>query len=683
MEFNSVDQPRKKIRKGTRSCWECKHRKVRCNFTSENDRSCRECLVRGIPCRSQDLPEPENPRESDRVGLNERLARVESRLETIVPRIDEILQRLESLGTNQGQYPLPVRLKNEPLSSEVIQDNAPIMGLFKDATKPETDVPSSTAYSSINPNWQRLRQELIALIPPAETLEIMSEASTSWWLMRKAWFEDIEPELLPVPVEALWESHPAFIGKAVLWIASCLQQLPPEVDIDRLKLPCTPALLIQKAISTVATLVCSDDSLVTCIDGLECLTLQSVMFGNNGKIRSAWLSCRRAIDAAQIIGYHRETPVATENAPFRRRAMYIWRYLVFTDRLYSITLGVHAAISNAAIELHQSNEEFSDMPGRSRFLLDPLTRIAGSIIDRNQTFTKVNPAMIKMTLKIDAEFEPLSTPTIFSPSEEDIPSAGEARERLLAFISLNSQLCFYQLKAWLHLPLLLEASREIPYDYHRRVCLNASRNLIKCYLNLRNVAGSEYASQIVDFVAFTAAMTLVINAIGPFGPQDFNQDDMDAVESLTAILDHLSQKAPADNVVSRCAHVLSTLRAVSLGHDYPPSVGPNDESGTTPDRPSRIKLDIPYFGTVYLERHTWESQATKSTPASSTGTPWRGTDWDPNASFNEYADATQKPITDSSAWPTEFWALGNEFTFQPPFLADFDIDWSLCDFGLN
>lgn len=105
--------------------------------------------MRAIPCRSQDLPEPENPRESDRVGLNERLARVESRLETIAPRIDEILQRLESLGTNQRQYPLSVRLKSEPPSSEVTQDNAPVMHLFKDATVSAGIMPFDTAYTTL------------------------------------------------------------------------------------------------------------------------------------------------------------------------------------------------------------------------------------------------------------------------------------------------------------------------------------------------------------------------------------------------------------------------------------------------------------------------------------------------------------------------------------------------------
>ena len=32
--------------------------------------------------------------------------------------------------------------------------------------------------------------------------------------------------------------------------------------------------------------------------------------------------------------------------------------------------------------------------------------------------------------------------------------------------------------------------------------------------------------------------------------------------------------------------------------------------------------------------------------------------------------------------PTEFWALNSEFTFQAPFLADYDVNWDYLDMGL-
>lgn len=104
-----------------------KHRKVRCHFVCDSDRSCRECLARGLVCRSQDYPEPENARESDRVSLNERLGRVESLLENV-------LERLDSVGATEALPVLPSSgVDKSPNSSAVVtpaNENAPVLSLF-------------------------------------------------------------------------------------------------------------------------------------------------------------------------------------------------------------------------------------------------------------------------------------------------------------------------------------------------------------------------------------------------------------------------------------------------------------------------------------------------------------------------------------------------------------------------
>ncbi|OOF90547.1 hypothetical protein ASPCADRAFT_135113 [Aspergillus carbonarius ITEM 5010] len=48
---------RRKVRKGTFSCWECKHRKRRCAFDPVRA-ACAYCQSRGIPCIGQDHPDP-------------------------------------------------------------------------------------------------------------------------------------------------------------------------------------------------------------------------------------------------------------------------------------------------------------------------------------------------------------------------------------------------------------------------------------------------------------------------------------------------------------------------------------------------------------------------------------------------------------------------------------------------
>jgi len=55
------DGLRRKLRKGTFSCWECKRRKIRCIFNADSDSlTCNGCWRRGIQCVSQAFPVPQN-----------------------------------------------------------------------------------------------------------------------------------------------------------------------------------------------------------------------------------------------------------------------------------------------------------------------------------------------------------------------------------------------------------------------------------------------------------------------------------------------------------------------------------------------------------------------------------------------------------------------------------------------
>jgi len=51
----------KQPRKGTRSCWECKRRKMRCAFARQSDAVCIACERRGTSCISQESAENEFP----------------------------------------------------------------------------------------------------------------------------------------------------------------------------------------------------------------------------------------------------------------------------------------------------------------------------------------------------------------------------------------------------------------------------------------------------------------------------------------------------------------------------------------------------------------------------------------------------------------------------------------------
>lgn len=97
LEANSK---RRKVRKGTRSCWDCKRRKMKCSFegspSSTEAEVCIGCKKRGSKCVSQEfdipselstpLKRPNGQGRTKRQKDHERVSRVEALLEQLVKK---------------------------------------------------------------------------------------------------------------------------------------------------------------------------------------------------------------------------------------------------------------------------------------------------------------------------------------------------------------------------------------------------------------------------------------------------------------------------------------------------------------------------------------------------------------------------------------------------------------------
>lgn len=72
---------RRKVRKGTISCWECKRRKIRCTFATPNESVCDGCRSRRIKCISQQFDDRAVER-GDKTGEWSQTEMVAERLST-------------------------------------------------------------------------------------------------------------------------------------------------------------------------------------------------------------------------------------------------------------------------------------------------------------------------------------------------------------------------------------------------------------------------------------------------------------------------------------------------------------------------------------------------------------------------------------------------------------------------
>ena len=99
---------RRKIRKGTRSCWPCKRRKVRCSFPSPQSRVCSNCQRRGSICVGQDVPEElitSEPRQDE--AIVDRLGRVEALVSNLAQRVGGGQPTDEASSTPSRQPGIP------------------------------------------------------------------------------------------------------------------------------------------------------------------------------------------------------------------------------------------------------------------------------------------------------------------------------------------------------------------------------------------------------------------------------------------------------------------------------------------------------------------------------------------------------------------------------------------------
>ncbi|KAH8431037.1 fungal specific transcription factor domain-containing protein [Aspergillus melleus] len=283
--------------------------------------------------------------------------------------------------------------------------------------------------------------------------------------------------------------------------------------------------------------------------------------------------------------------------------------------------------------------------------------------------------MIRKTQLIDADLAEMNPGEITTVA---VAIGAVAKTPVVAqhYAKLMAQLWHFQLVAWLHLPLMLDSTSQQRYEYNRQSCLDASRHMITIYIAIRNLTGESFCCKSLDFQAFTAAVTLLINVLKPESRSQpsthcSSTEDWEATDKVMKILQRLATSQP-DDVASRSLGVLRTLRDLLSGEK-----GSNE---TTEDESTRIKLSIPYFGTIFLDRNI-KQKAPEPAPHSALGThsayPQPGISPAPGSLRIEDANFLYPGGISSEEQTSGLWSLDPNLVTQSYFSADFggDLDW--------
>ncbi|KAL0931968.1 Zn(II)2Cys6 transcription factor [Colletotrichum truncatum] len=629
---------RRKLRKGTLSCWECKRRKIKCVFESSNSPFCVGCKDRGTRCVSQEFPEDYTNRKPQ-PGT----------------RIDQVEDPFVQLPRNTNKDNSNPQARHLIVESRVNGQKTLGVHGYENEERPRLLLPkppldSSSAQNFRGPRSIELFSSLLAAWPSQQDLDIILSASVGIsGLSHGVVFESYSQymEHLPSPQKLLQlpppGSHPVLIARKLLILSAFLQNLPPVASQKLVGLSTSSEGIQSRAIEASIRLVTSNDELLGSVEGIECLVMESLYHNNGGNLRRAYLTIRRALTIAQMIGLDRGTncpllKFLDQETKRRISPEHMWFRILQTDGYLSLMLGLPQGSTDDRFAAPETLDGCQPLERLERIL----TLAGGRIVRRN----RLGLYERKETQEIESL---LLQGTNSMPPQwwlaPDIPKAGDDEAVLRETTRLMNQFAHYHLLQRLHLPYVLHPAAGQSYTYSRITAMTASREVLSRFISFRtSQPGAAFFCRGIDFLAFTASTTLCIGHIYAQLPQrgprsDGSCDDTAALslalqrpadrgmmERVLERLEELEKTNPTDFIANNISNILRPLLAIEAdvanGGSYKTEsfdmVGGEELEccGEVSDGGSVLQIYIPHFGTIKIERHGI-SKAESHAPAES------------------------------------------------------------------
>ncbi|KAJ5627948.1 hypothetical protein N7490_010176 [Penicillium lividum] len=575
---------RRKVRKGTTSCWECKRRKKRCEFKAESASTCNTCQRIGVPCVSQLFTDTVS---NDPGHLGQRLDQVEVLVTQFVRQ-------------REGQSNQEIR---------------------RAASTPE--IGRAPTLRSVNherlSRGSSLTGYLYSVLPDPSTAAVILSSiklfASPLQVSQKSDFDqNISHELPSLDPDVPLSSHPVLFAKRLIQLAICLKQfniLPSEQLTLHLNEPINNAA--QRYFDAASHFVMSQDYLVASLDGLETLMLQASFHITDGDFQAAWAIHHRVANISQAIdlpNLAKEIGSRSEN---------LWFQITYSDRFLSLILGLPFAIANNC--LATTSHLTASAPAQRLERIHAF--LAGHIICRNvrmQHSAGFEEGYFlgehsRETRHIDDYLKKATR--ILPPSWWLAPSLdnvfdGEALERTAKLLVQMHQ---YYLTVLLHQPYIVHPqmmdSDVENSTYSKLTAASASRELLSRFLIIRNYHRSP-SYRALDEKAFVASATMLfVHFVGHENTsanffEHQRSHDLGIIEKVIDLFDELSVTPRASQSLCR-SQILRRLMQIEInaanGYIYSTRSRIQTSSNAARDRTDEqygVEVFIPYFGAVVI-----------------------------------------------------------------------------------
>ncbi|KAH8904900.1 hypothetical protein BR93DRAFT_945897 [Coniochaeta sp. PMI_546] len=610
---NEAPFKRRKVRKGTRSCWECKRRKIRCIFASSDDATCIGCQRRRAPCVTQEMPEELAPAKKGNRHLSDRIARVEDFMKEYLASKDVGVTKDADKQSRRHGHLNPEVVADSPGSSNPPSTEAAL----QPAEIPYPSVLTPDVEADSGPNEiETARQHLWAAFPTKEDTRILLKESSRPSLYTELVNTQPHSKLTRETLTATYltagppgpDIHPVILAKLMLMFAITLQS-PTGREIVGLSQP--QSVLKRRLFMAATTWVTTQQTMHGSVECLISIILEGVFEVNSGNLRQAWAVYRRAMTVAQLMGMHRSPmpPLKSINPEANADPEFLWFRIVYMDRYLSLLLGLPPGTSNTTFGAPPVLQHEPPL-GRFERLI---TIIACRILSRNETsFAR---SEIMTTQSIDSELLQVSKsmPASFWRPANFHDLAAGSPDALLETIRLSAQVYYYGLLIQLHLPYMLAIRGNTVQEYSKITCVNASREIITRFIAHRTFNPMSSCSRPVDFWALLAGMALLLAHLDSHRHRDATNFLNHQRLSDRAILDQALERmvvisdATMDPITQESARLLRQLMDTEAdaaeGSNYSAkSVSGEVAAHERGEEGQELRLHIPYLGVIKIAR---------------------------------------------------------------------------------
>ncbi|KAE8150829.1 hypothetical protein BDV25DRAFT_104898 [Aspergillus avenaceus] len=600
------------LRKGTRSCAECRRRKVRCVRLSQDAGSCRQCEDRGVSCTGQAPRSSRTPRFSSR----RRIAQLESQIAQLTGAVHNIESKLgctpsEIIGRSSSP---PVECdfsEHDSDASDIPMANNPahLRALFdNDWLSVEVQGSKDIGEKTCDQLALRARPKLQALIPSKPNVAYIAGSAYDWLHVLQAMFP--QPLMVRSQDELLErydhmvkpDVDPIDLASWLLILALTAQQIPQDESFMN------RVLFSRRVMDTVeSTLMCHDRLLGT-VEGLGmAIHLLRLLIGQ-GNLQKAWTKMRHVTAIAELMALPKvcgtiqrhQTDVPDESYVHKFQ---LWNVLCNVDRLLGMLMNLPPGTSQYPIQitLPLVVDGGVQLPVYITHLMTITLKF--QVVDklniapnRPELKTELKAACIvivqdleKLASQVPNEWWSYTTTDNFKPKD------------LVQFIH-------YSICMRAYLPFALKPDFRDGAIQDTATCMRTCTSVARRYLMLRRtIPPGLFVARVLDIQAFTAAAILFLLSHCAFPECHAFMIDRKEHHSVAKDVMELMRKTPDD---ASTTHLAADAYYKTL---YSMNQLLQQERHSRKD--DELDVTVPLLGRIHIRRKAWRPAQTTAQPS--------------------------------------------------------------------